>query len=252
MSSEMDARRDAIKGVFSRKRIKKIGTGTTTRKIVEMHYFFATEQDDGRIALQRLNQNYIPTGNKLVIEKKDLLDKFSPEPEFYMNNVQPKMREVQKHVATAERHRKRGETFSAEMEYGNALKIDEENIRANFGIGLCYMQRGELKKAADILERLVRLEGAFDPEHKHLYNEFGMNLRKQGMLDEAIGYYGRAIELHEEDEGLHLNIARAYHEKGENMEAAKHLQRSLGINPDFEEAAKFMKFLMTKGLLKPS
>ena len=28
-----------------------------------------------------------------------------------------------------------------EMEYGSALRVDEENIRANFGLGLTYLER---------------------------------------------------------------------------------------------------------------
>lgn len=242
--------KERIFGVFSRKQVSKIGTGTTTRKMIREEYWYVEQTGEETFTAQRLNPNFIPTGPIKELTLIDLLENFSPEPEFYIANVQPKMREVQKLVARGERHRSRGEHFSAEMEYGNALGIDEENIRANFGIGLCYLQRDETTKANDIFERLLNLEAAFQPEHKHLFNDFGINLRKAGMLDQAVVYYKRALELQEEDEHLHYNIARAYYARGEHEMAAEHLTRSLAINPEFPEALQFMKFLRDKGLIE--
>lgn len=89
------------------------------------------------------------------------------------------MRELQKTIARGERHRKNKEYYSAEYEFKNALKIDEENIRATFGIGLTYLDRGELDKAKMVFKRIYNLNGAFEREHKHLFNEFGIKLRKK-------------------------------------------------------------------------
>ena len=152
-------------------------------------------------------------------------------------------------VARADRHRKRGETFSAEFEYGNALNVDEENIRANFGLGLTYLERGDKAKANDIFERLVKLDAAFETEHKHLFNDFGINLRKQDMYDQAVDYYSRALELTEDDENLHYNIARAYFGIQNYEKALEHLNKALELAPEMKEAQKFITYLKNKRLV---
>lgn len=135
------------------------------------------------------------------------------------------------------------------MEFNTALNIDEENIRANFGLGLTYLDRGDDTRANDIFERLVKLDAAFEPEHKHLFNEFGINLRKNKMYEQSVEYYERAMELSESDENLHYNVARAYYEKELFAQAFKSLTRALELNPGFAEAEQFRRFLLEKGLV---
>ena len=176
-SSQHDTNGKAdVRGVFSTQEVRRVGTGTTTRKTVQKTFWFI-EQNGKDIDCQPLNTNYIPSGPKRKITMDELIAKFSPEPEFYLNSVFPKMQEMQRNVDNGDTHREKGENFSAEYEYSRALKIDEENVRANFGIGLTYLERGDNAKAQDIFQRLVKLEATLEPEHKHLFNEFGINLR---------------------------------------------------------------------------
>ncbi|WP_052812692.1 tetratricopeptide repeat protein [Desulfonatronum thioautotrophicum] len=248
-SQKQQPSKERIKGVFSTQILSKVGTGTTMRKTIQKSYWFANELDDQTIEIQPLNVNYVPSGPKNIIPKDEFLDKFSPEPEFYTVTVMPKMRELEKTVARGDRHRKRGETYSAELEYGNAIKVDEENVRANFGLGLTYLERGNTDKAQDIFERLVKIEAAYEPEHKHLFNEFGISLRKNKMIDQALAYYARALELSDNDENLYCNIARLYLEHKDIPNTLEMLRKALEINPDMPEANKFMAFLKNKGLV---
>ena len=240
-----------IEGVFSSQEVRKVGTGTTTRKTIQKSYWYAIEQPSGEIELQPLNLNYIPSGAKKRISKNEFLENYSPEPEFYVANVFPKIREVNKTIARADRHRNNKEYFSAEMEYGNALRVDEENIRANFGLGITYLERGENRKAEDILGRLVKLESAFEPQHKHLFNDFGINLRKNGMYAQSIAYYERALQLSSHDENLFYNVARAYLEKKDTGKALDYILKGLAINPWQETLVKFLMWMVSKNLVKP-
>ncbi len=242
-------RKEKIKGVFSTQTLMKIGTGTTQRKTVQKSYWMATELDNGMVEIQPLNRNYVPSGPKKVITLEELLEKYTPEPEFYTYTVYPKIRELNKTVARADRYRMRGETYSAEFEYKNALKIDEENIRANFGLGLTYLDRGDTERANDIFERLVKLDAAFEKEHKHLFNEFGIKLRKNKMYKQCLDYYMRALELAQDDEHLYYNIARCYFEMKDFAKCKEYLEKALELNPDFEEGKKFMDFLKKKKLI---
>ncbi len=237
-----------VRGVFSSQEVRKVGTGTTTRKTVQKTFWFV-EQHGDVIECQPLNLNYVPTGPKRKVTLDELITKFSPEPEFYLNSVYPKMRELQQSVEHGDSHREKGETFAAEYEYSRALKVDEENVRANFGIGLTYLERGDVGKAQNIFERLVKLEGAFEPEHKHLFNEFGINLRKNKMMTQAVEYYQRALELSPNDENLHMNMARALLETQNLDGCIDYLLKALTIDPRHEQSLKFMAWLIQKNLV---
>ncbi len=242
--------REKIKGIFSTQSIQKVGTGTTTRKTIQKTYWYVEEREEGLLEIQPLNKNYIPSGPKRKITLEDLVAKFAPEPEFYVSTVFPKLQELSRTIQKGERHRGKGEVFSAEMEFNQALTVDEENVRANFGLGLTYLDRGEAHKANDIFERLVRLDAAFEQEHKHLFNDFGISLRKNKMIDQALDYYRKAESLvTETDENLYYNIARAYFDKDNTTECLEYLKRALKINPDLTEARRFVKYLVDQKLV---
>ncbi len=229
--------------VFSRKKSVRIGAGTTARKVWTAAYYLVTERDDGSFDVQALSPKWTPFGEKERVGKDKLLEEFLPEPEIYRKQVLPQMREVVKLTARGDRHRQRGETFSAEMEYTKALAIDEEHIKANFGIGLCYMERGEQEKAKEVFERVVKIEEAFEEEHKHLFNEFGINLRRSGMLDEAVSYYEKALVMAPDDENLHYNVARAAFAKNDLPSTVAHLKQCLALNRTHPQALKFVAYL---------
>lgn len=237
-----------VRGVFSTQEVRRVGTGTTTRKTVQKTFWFI-EQNGKEIDCQPLNTNYVPSGPKRKITLDELIAKFSPEPEFYLNSVFPKMQEMQRNVENGDTHRDKGETFAAEYEYSRALKIDEENVRANFGIGLTYLERGDNAKAEDIFQRLVNLDATFEPEHKHLFNEFGINLRKNKMLQESLEYYKRAMELSPNDENLYMNVARVLLELKDLPQCVDYLLKALELAPRHETSLKFLAWLIQKQLV---
>jgi tetratricopeptide (TPR) repeat protein len=238
----------AIKGVFSTQEVRKVGTGTTTRKTVQKTFWYI-EQDDNVINCQPLNINYVPSGPKRKITMDELITKFSPEPEFYMNSVFPKMQELQRDITNGDRCREKGENFSAEYEYKRALDIDIENVKANFGIGLTYLERGDKDKAENIFHRLVQMEATFEVEHKHLFNEFGISLRKNNMIQESREYYEKALTLTKDDENLHLNMARALLEMKDIPGCIEHLQKAMALNPRHEPSRLFLGWLLNKSMV---
>jgi tetratricopeptide (TPR) repeat protein len=242
-----------ITGVFSTQEIQKVGTGTTTRKTIRKAFWYCEElgtgDKAGSVEVQPLNNNYVPSGPKRIIDRDKFLNDFAPEPEFYQSTVFPRMREVTKTVARGERHRDNNELFSAEMEFSNALNLDVENVRANFGLGLTYMARGETAKAENILERIVKLDAAFEQEHKHLFNEFGIQLRKNKMIKDSIAYYSRALELSKQDENLFYNVARAHLENKDIASTLEFLLKALELNPSFVEASQFLMWMNNKNMI---
>lgn len=193
-----------------------------------------------------LQPNYIPLRNGHTITREDLIENYTPEPDVYANKVLPALRKLKQSIARGERHREDGEFNAAEFEFESALDMDEENARATFGLGLTYMDWGKLEQAKEVFDKLIKLEGAFEPEHKHLFNEFGIKLRKNDMLEQALKYYAKAQELCSQDEHLQYNIARTLYAMGETAKAANCLRKALFMNPTFEDARVFLDYIQSK------
>lgn len=232
-----------IRGLFSTQTVENVGTGTTLRRAISKTYWFAEENDAGLVLVQPINAAFVPSGPKLEVQRDSFLREYNPEPEYYQQKVYPKLRELEQTIDRAEKAREAGQAYSAEFEYGKALSIDEDNVRANFGLGLTYMDRGDTTRADDIFQRLVHLDAAFSEDHKHLFNDFGISLRKNGLLEQAVEYYSRALSMAPGDENLHYNMARAFFEKGDAEHCAEHLAKCLEMNANHREALEFSAYV---------
>lgn len=234
-----------VKGVFSTDAQQFHGKRALGR-VTQRLFIYAEEQDDGKVAIWRLSRNFIPTGAKRLISRERLLAEYLPEPSIYINKVVPVMRRMEDTVAAADRHRQRQELFTAEFEYKNVLRLDEDHVKATFGLGLTYLERQEKANADIVFQKIMRIEAAFTPEHKHLFNDFGIQMRKLGMYDEAMRYYSRAYRLCRTDEHLLYNMARTQYEKGRLKSARMMLTKALRLNASFPEAKAFMSYLESR------
>jgi Tfp pilus assembly protein PilF len=234
----------AIKGAFSTRAMSSVGFGATKRQVAKTVFVYVEEKAEGEIVCQSLNDDYLPAGPKRVLTRDELLRDFVPEPDIFLNKVQPAMHELEKIVDKADDYREAGQVFSAEFEYKNALRVDEDHIRATFGLGLVYLERGESGNGELVFRKLHKLEGAFQPMHKHLFNEFGIKLRKNKLYNQAMQHYVRALRLAPTDEHLICNIARVYYEKGRIGPAKVLLEKTLKANPGFAVAEKFLAHLL--------
>ncbi len=225
-------------GVYSETKIQKIGTMSTSRTQTIVDYYRVTRLDDKTMKIQILDMygDPMPLTEKVPVD--EFLKRFTFEPDKFQTRKTPNDLATEKAIATAERHVARKEYNSAEYEYSKALKLDEENVRANFGLGKLYVETGEIEKASKIFTNLTQQENVLAPENKHFFNELGIELRGLKLYDQAIDFYKKALALAENDENLLFNIARAHHEKGETKEAADFLKKALAINPNMEAAKK--------------
>jgi tetratricopeptide (TPR) repeat protein len=229
--------------VCSRRSSVKVGTGATSKSQDSTLFYYARQVDDDLLALQSLNANWAPSGPSVEVTMEELITQYQPEVDMFLKKVKPAVQKIAKHVARGDRHRNSGEPYSAAMEYSNALGLDEKNVRAMFGLGLTYLQYDQHEKAKALFEDLIGLEGFVSAEFKHLFNQFGIELRRQKMHEQARRYYARAIELCTTDENLFFNLARAFFEDGRIGEADRTLETCLRINPVHEEAIRFKKYL---------
>ena len=234
---------ERIKGIFSSEGSLYVGFGSTKQRVKKNYYIFAEEDEDGAIRYQALGDNMVPTGPKKPIRREELLKEYLPEPQLYLNQVLPQLKRAEDAADRGDEQRAQGRTYSAEFEYKEALRIQEDHVRSTFGLGLVYLDRGDREAAVNVFKRLVGIRAAFEPEHKHLFNEFGMKLRKSGLLPQALKYYGRAYRLSRNDDHLLFNMARVLYEKGKPRQARTFLKKSLSINAGMEESRRFLEFL---------
>ena len=74
--------------------------------------------------------------------------------------------------------------------------MNDNHLRANLGKGKTLFAEGKKTEARKIFSKLSNLDTLFEVGNKHAFNEFGIELRKEGMLIEAISNYLKAISIH--------------------------------------------------------
>ena len=213
------------------------------RKFEHRLYWLVSKNEDGTVTATRLNKKNLPTKDVRTLTLKQLIENYTPEPDYYARCVFPMLHRVEETINRGDELREQNDHTSASYEYGNALDMDIDNVRANFGAALVFLAQGEVAKAEGVFNRLVRLDGTFEEEHKHLFNEFGISLRKGKMYKQAIAYYQRALQLTQEDENLHINIARALFEEGFFTSCTEHLLKSLKLCPGHPLALRFLVWM---------
>jgi tetratricopeptide (TPR) repeat protein len=227
---------EPLKCVFSTVTEIKVGTGTTAKKQRSKLLWYVKQRDCDAFGVRKVNPQFVPVGEEKVISQDELLTNYTPEVEIHNTHVEPAMLALRKTIAKGDKHRERGEPLSAEMEYARALDVDETNVRAIFGLGMVYLERRDKQNSRTVFEQLLGLQAAFSEEHKHLFNEFGILLRKSALFDEAVRYYSRAAELSDADENLFYNLARAFYEKNDWEHSIEFAVRALELSPAHDHA----------------
>jgi tetratricopeptide (TPR) repeat protein len=227
-----------LKGIFSSPSLPAQAPDPAVAK----HYWFCKEMGDDLVSIQLLDEHHLPTSKQHHMRKDEFLRDFTLEPDLGY-------RLLTQRVLMGDYYRNQGMNVEAKIEFQQVLRIDEENIRGNFGLGLAYLALNQLEKGRYAFEKLVGLDESFLPEHKHLFNDFGIALRKKGLFDEALSFYHRAKALCPDDEHLLLNIARAWFEKGDTEMAYQELKTCLEIKPCFREALAFLGYLRKMRIL---
>lgn len=219
----------------------KTGFGSTTQASERVLYYYAEKSPELGIQVQALNANSVPSGEKSPIDEKEFFEKFKPEPLIYYNTVKPRLEEMLAAVEKGEKHLEAGHTDKAEKAFEKALEFDAENLRAIFGLGNTFLTAGKMEEAREVFEKIMAIDLAFGPENKFLFNEFGIRMRKTGMLDMARAYYEKALAVSEADENLLFNLGRVYYELVDFPAAVAAAERSLAINPGFLIAGKLKR-----------
>ncbi|EHJ49418.1 Tetratricopeptide TPR_2 repeat-containing protein [Solidesulfovibrio carbinoliphilus subsp. oakridgensis] len=232
-----------ILGVYVLTKAAQTGHGATARTYAQETRWFVRRMGDEDYSLQALNANSIPSGPTTTITKGELARNYRPEPGYYEKRCLPFIESLKKKIALAEKHLSEDDLDGAEKEFCKALLLDEKNPEANIALGKIHLQKGDGRKLAAALRRIFDIDALFQEEERHLFNDFGMRLRKEGHFTEAMAFYGKAVERNGADPHLHFNIARVLADAGDTDAARTHLEEALALSPDFTEARRFLAHL---------
>ena len=232
----------AILGVFSLRKSDELGTGATQTKHAQMTYWYARQLDHSEVELQPLNVYHVPSGIKRRSELNEFLRSYTPEPRYYEANTVPALKTLKSKIDQGEKFFSMGLLDDAEKAFLKALMIDDMNVPANYGLGDVYTEKKDFQNLRKVLNVLMGMDDSFSVEYRQKLNSFGVNLRKQGYLEESIAFFNKALEIRKDDENIYFNLARVHFDKGEIEKCIGILNIATTLNPEFVEARKFISY----------
>jgi hypothetical protein len=122
-----------------------------------------------------------------------------------------------------------------------AAKV-EEQFRTEFSMALIRL-KNKRAEALQALDALVKSKGPFNEEHKFMFTDCGLALRKRNLFALAKQFHLKARELSPDDENILFNLARVMYEAGKIDKAREYLCLSMELSPDFEEGKDFLDFI---------
>lgn len=199
--------------------------GSTRKRL-----FFVWSTGPETFEVQRLDGTYKAVGAPQEVDKRTLEALYVHEPSILAAPVSGGG------VAAAERKPEPARTVGPEV---------EKTLRAHFRKAMQRLRRQEEKFAAlEALQTLADVEEGIGPQHKYMFADFGIDLRKNKEYPLALAFCRRVLQLAPEDDHAHFNAARVLLEMG-NVEAAEeHLLTALNLEPDTPVYKLMMDYLM--------
>lgn len=207
-----------VRCAFSSTRSIRVGMGVNVRTHDSQSFWFVEQTGPEEFVGRLINDRHVPAGEPEPITLLELINRFVPEPHYYEELVLPAMR-LQPNPPSEDWH---------------IAAVEEKNVIALFGLALIYLVRDEEDRCKELIHDLVAMKSDFPGKDQHLFNEFGIALRKSMLFTEAVVCFRRALEFVEDDEHLYYNLARAYYENGNWEESLNALIMSHRLNPNLE------------------
>lgn len=215
-------------GVYST-RLPNAKKGQTQK---QMHFVWA--DTSGKFRVQALDGAFQPVGDKKLIGPAEFKRNYTHEPSVMavpVNTGQP----------WADSSAKQPKTSSSQLQMPGLApdskepeaKQTENYLRNFFGKTLkrCRFPR-ERDAALNSLKTIIEVEEGIVPEHKFMFADFGIALRKNALLELSLACCKRVLDISPDDDHAHFNIARILFEMGQLDDAEQHLLTAQSINSD--------------------
>lgn len=227
--------------VYVQRTVMTLGTGGTSRNATSENYYEAFPLEDGTFKLILLDLNDQHSVLSEIVKPEELKGEYELVPDYFEEKQSTKKKMIAKKLANGQEHLKQEEYYSAEFEFDGVINMDERNLEAHVAKGESLLAQGDVDGARDTLEKVSGFDELYDKSNKHIFNNFGMTLRKGGFYDKAVESYAKALRMDPTDENLFFNLSRVSYEKKDNKKALLFLKKCLELNPQHQNAALLIK-----------
>ncbi len=129
-----------------------------------------------------------------------------------------------------------------------ARRLDPENVLAKVNLGGAYILSGQHARAVPILEEAVAME----PEDAQIWVNLAaaylgkLPFATREKRGKAIAALKRSLRIDPQGYSVHYNIALIYREQGDLEQAMYYFQEALRVNPEDEDAQRWLKRLQER------
>lgn len=249
----------------------------------QKRYWLIEAKENGALTIQPLDDHlWLPVGQPRPFNPRKLqTGQYQPEPEVYSRYVSPFMEGDDASEAEADEAADKESCGCDDEDYlslpllspnpevcKTSLYSEEEimeaagcqeyrepttdmmerAMRGLFKSALAFARQGEMDRAEKIFLKIMTMKSVCQVKHKHLYNEFGIILRKEKLYAWSVDFYNRALELagKHADENLHINIARSLFRQDRYQACAQHLFTALKMSPRHWAAVRFLSWMQRR------
>ena len=197
-------------GTYSAKQM----SGKISKK-KEYFFVFRTEKEGQTIyVLEELNEAFIPNGNVNTADPSILRDYFVHEPNILaMPLTKPEVSLENLKISRKEQQAEHLPTTPVELEEAKKAraKVAEQVLRADFEQAFDRLDRpNERNRALRAIKKIAAQEEGIVPEHKHMFRDFSVGLRKKSLPEIALLFASKNVRLDPSDDHAHFNLARLY------------------------------------------
>jgi len=127
----------------------------------------------------------------------------------------------------------RGPTFQDDVSFHSQwVRTNPNSDLAHRSLGWAWLQRGELRKAANHLQIAIRL----NPGNAEAWNNMGNVLQRRGDAPGAETCYQEALRLNPDFAQAHNNLAIVLALRGRLKQSEAHFRRAISLRPRYSEA----------------
>lgn len=206
-------------------------------------FWFVRKRSESMYEVRPLSSDHFPSGVVQLVSKEDFLKFYTPELSYYQDHPLPCLLSLQEKIKVGRRLFNPERLDRKERAFIDAVVAPDRKEGEDDELSAVYADQRKFSQLRDMVERLLNTDEKLRETERHRFNDFGIDLRKQSRYDDSIRYYSKALEVNEDDENLHFNIARAYYGRRLFDDCRRHLERALALNPEMDEAKGFLRAL---------
>lgn len=202
--------------------------------------YFVWSEDSGTFKVQLLNAAYKTVGDKRAVGPATFKLKYVHEPSILavpVNTSKPWLNVGKTQVGnpggtgSAPLHPTSSTPLATPDDEGAVVQT-ERYMRDVFKKSIKQCSAIHDKKAAILsIKNIIAVEEGIVTEHKFMFADFGIALRKSNLLELSLSCCKRVLDLAPSDDHAHFNAARILFEMGMFGEATQHLLRAQLLNP---------------------